>query len=82
MSLINKLNFSIIEKRLKTAYSNKFKEFGINPKSVFWKNSFTQDLRLELIINILLKFNNLNNGIYFATIITNDNIFVQQIIVN
>lgn len=29
-----------------------------------------------------IQFNNLNNGIYFATIITNDNIFVQQIIVN
>ena len=51
MSIIKKLNFSIIEKRLKTAYSNKFKEFGISPKSVFWKNGFTQDLRLELIMS-------------------------------
>ncbi len=63
MSIIKKLNFSIIEKRLKIAYSNKFKEFGISPKSVFWKNGFTQDLRLELIIKILLEFNNLKNNI-------------------
>ena len=62
MSIINKLNFSLIEKRLKTAYSNKFKEFGVSPKSVFWKNGFTQDLRLELIIKILLEFKNLNNN--------------------
>ncbi len=63
MSLINKFIFSIIEKRLKSAYSNKFKQFGISPKSVFWKNGFTQDLRLELIIKVLLEFNSLNNNI-------------------
>ena len=61
MSLIDKLSFSIIEKRLKKAYSNKFKEFGISPKSVFWKNRFTQDLRLELIIKLLLQFKSLYN---------------------
>ena len=47
---------------MKRIYSNKFKEFGTNPKSVFWKSTFTQDLRLELIINILLKFNKLENN--------------------
>ena len=51
MSLINKFIFSLIEKRLKKAHSNKFSIHGANPKSVFWKNQFTQDLRLELIIN-------------------------------
>ena len=55
MSLINKIIFSLIEKRLKKAYSSEFSIHGANPKSVFWKNEFTQDLRLELIINTLQK---------------------------
>ena len=46
-----------------------------------------QDLKGRVLHQVVgsiskIKFNNLNNGIYFATIITNDNIFVQQIIVN
>ena len=46
-----------------------------------------QDLKVRVLHQVVgsiskIKFNNLNNGIYFATIITNDNIFVQQIIVN
>ncbi len=61
MSLLEKLNFYVIENRIKTAYSNRFKKFGATPKGVFWKNNFTQDLRLDLIINIIdnykLKYN-------------------------
>ncbi len=46
-----------------------------------------QDLKGRVLHQVVgsiskIQFNNLNNGIYFATIITNDNIFVQQIIVN
>ena len=53
MSLIEKLNFYIIENRLKRSYTNRFKKFGATPKGVFWKNKLTQDLRLELIISII-----------------------------
>ena len=61
MSLINKFIFSLIEKRLKKAYSSKYSIHGANPKSVFWKNEFTQDLRLELIINTLQNSYNLQH---------------------
>ncbi len=53
MSLLEKLNFCIIENRIKRSYSNRFKKFGATAKGVFWKNNFTQDLRLDLIINAI-----------------------------
>ncbi len=55
MSILEKLNDLIIESRINTQYSIRFKKFGVNPKSLFWKNTFTQDLRLDLIANILTK---------------------------
>ena len=61
-NVINKLNFFIIEKKLKKIYSQKFYEFGATPKSLLWKNAFTQDLRLELIIKLILKFDNLETN--------------------
>ena len=64
MSFIDKLNFSIIEQRIKKTYSIRFKKYGATPKGVFWKNTFTQDLRLEMIINIVLSFKNLKNAIF------------------
>ena len=65
MSFIEKLNKSIIEHRIKKAYSNRFKKFGATPKGVFWKNTFTQDLRLEIMINVILSFKNIQNSTIF-----------------
>ncbi len=61
MQFIDQLSFLIIEKKLNKLYSRKFKKFGAHPKSVFWKNKFTQDYRLQLIINLLIKLDNLKN---------------------
>ena len=60
--IIKKLHFFNIEKALKKIYSQKFHEFGASPKSLLWKSIFTQDLRLESIIKIILTFDNLENN--------------------
>ena len=63
MSLFHKFCFKLIEKRVQKIYSKKFYEFGESPKSVFWKNLFTQDLRLSLILEKIKIENDLNNKI-------------------
>ncbi len=59
MSLFDELSFSYLEYKINNSYTNRLMKYGNSPQGLFWKNSFTQIYRFELIINALNKYSNL-----------------------
>ena len=60
MNFFDKLSFSYLEYKINHSYTNRLIKYGNSPKGLFWKNSFTQIQRFELIITALDKYYNLN----------------------
>ena len=60
MNFFDKLSFSYLEYKINHSYTNRLIKYGNCPKGLFWKNSFTQIQRFELIITALNKYYNLN----------------------
>ena len=60
MNFFDKLIFSYIEYKINNSYANRLTKYGNSPQGLFWKNSFTQVHRFELIINALEKDYTLN----------------------
>ena len=59
MNFFDELSFSYLEYKINNSYTNRLIKYGNSPKGLFWKNSFTQIHRFELIISALNKYSNL-----------------------
>ena len=59
MKIIDELSFSYLEYKINNSYTNRLMKYGNSPQGLFWKNSFTQIHRFELIITALNKYSNL-----------------------
>ena len=59
MKIIDELSFSYLEYKINNSYTNRLMKYGNSPQGLFWKNSFTQIHRFELIITALSKYSNL-----------------------
>ena len=59
MNFFDKLSFSYLEYKINNSYTNRLMKYGNSPQGLFWKNSFTQIHRFELIITALNKYYNL-----------------------
>ena len=60
MNFFEELSFSYLEYKINNSYTNRLMKYGNSPQGLFWKNSFTQIHRFELIITALSKYSNLN----------------------
>jgi len=63
MNFFDKLSFSYLEYKINNSYTNRLMKYGNTPQGLFWKNSFTQIHRFELIITALNKYHNLKKFI-------------------
>ena len=63
MSVFDKITFSYLEYKINALYSKRFLKYGTTPKGIFWKNSFTQLHRFELIFNLICQHHDFNNSI-------------------
>ena len=63
MNFFDKLSFSYLEYKINNTYTNRLMKYGNTPQGLFWKNSFTQIHRFELIITALNKYHNLKKFI-------------------
>ena len=59
MKIFDELSFSYLEYKINNSYTNRLMKHGNTPQGLFWKNSFTQIHRFELIITALSKYSNL-----------------------
>ena len=59
MNFFDELSFSYLEYKINNSYTNRLMKYGKSPQGLFWKNSFTQIHRFELIISALNKYHNL-----------------------
>ncbi len=59
MNFFDELSFSYLEYKINNSYTNRLMKYGYIPQGLFWKNSFTQIHRFELIITALNKYYNL-----------------------
>ena len=59
MNFFDELSFSYLEYKINNSYTNRLMKYGKSPQGLFWKNSFTQIHRFELIISALYKYHNL-----------------------
>ena len=59
MNFFDKLSFSYLEHKINNSYTNRLMKYGNSPQGLFWKNSFTQIHRFELIITALNKYSDL-----------------------
>lgn len=61
MNFFDELSFSYLEYKINNSYTNRLMKYGNSPQGLFWKNSFTQMHRFEMIITTLNKYYNLKN---------------------
>ena len=59
MIFFDELSFSYLEYKINNSYTNRLIKYGNSPQGLFWKNSFTQIHRFELIITALNKYSDL-----------------------
>ena len=59
MKIFDELSFSYLEHKINNSYTNRLMKYGNSPQGLFWKNSFTQTHRFELIVAALNKYYNL-----------------------
>ncbi len=59
MIFFDELSFTYLEYKINNSYTNRLMKYGNSPQGLFWKNSFTQIHRFELIITALNKYSDL-----------------------
>ena len=59
MNFFDELSFSYLEYKINNSYTNRLLKYGNSAQGLFWKNSFTQIHRFELIITALDRYYNL-----------------------
>ena len=56
MTFFDELSFSYLEYKINNSYTNRLIQYGNSPQGLFWKNSFTQIHRFELIITAISNY--------------------------
>ena len=59
MNFFDELSFSYLEYKINNSYTNRLLKYGNSAQGLFWKNSFTQIHRFELITTALNRYYNL-----------------------
>ena len=55
MTLIKILIYKLLNKQISNIYDKRFDNYNNTPKGVFWNSKLSQDLRLSIILDIILK---------------------------
>ena len=55
MTFIKLLIYKLLNKQISNIYNNRFDNYNNTPKGVFWNSKFSQDLRLNIILNKILQ---------------------------
>ncbi len=61
MNFLDELTFSYLEHKINNSYAKRLKKYGNTPQGLFWRNSFTQIHRYELIFTAINKYYDLKN---------------------
>ena len=70
MTFIKLLIRKLLNKQISNIYDKRFDNYDNTPKGVFWNNKLSQDLRLNIILDKILKITNgklyavFNNGAF------------------
>ena len=67
MTFIKTLIYKLLNKQISNIYNKRFDNFNNTPKGVFWNSKLSQDLRLSIILDIILK-NPINEELSIADI--------------
>ena len=67
MTFIKILIYKLLNKQISNIYNKRFDNFNNTPKGVFWNSKLSQDLRLSIILDIILK-NPINEQLSIADI--------------
>ena len=67
MTFIKILIFKLLNKQISNIYNKRFDNYNNTPKGVFWNSKLSQDLRLSIILDIILK-NPINEQLSIADI--------------
>ena len=55
MTFIKKLIYKLLNKQISNIYNKRFNNYNNTPKGVFWNSKLSQDLRLNIILDKILK---------------------------
>ena len=55
MIFIKTLIYKLLNKQISNIYNKRFDNYNNTPKGVFWNSKFSQDLRLNIILNKILQ---------------------------
>jgi SAM-dependent methyltransferase len=55
MTFIKTLIYKLLNKQISNIYNKRFDNYNNTPKGVFWNSKLSQDLRLNIILNKILK---------------------------
>ena len=67
MTFIKSLIYKLLNKQISNIYNKRFSNYNNTPKGVFWNSKLSQDLRLSIILDIILK-NPINEELSIADI--------------
>ena len=67
MTFIKILIYKLLNKQISNIYNKRFDNYNNTPKGVFWNSKLSQDLRLSIILDIILK-NPINEQLSIADI--------------
>ena len=55
MNFIKTLIYKLLNKQISNIYNKRFNNYNNTPKGVFWNSKLSQDLRLNIILDKILK---------------------------
>ena len=55
MNVIKNLYYKLLNKQISNIYKDRFKKYLDSPKGVFWNSKLSQDLRLDIILDNIIK---------------------------
>ena len=55
MNVIKNLYYKLLNKQISNVYKDRFKKYHNSPKGVFWNSKLSQDLRLNIILDNIIK---------------------------
>ena len=55
MTFIKTLIYKLLNKQISNIYNKRFNNYNNTPKGVFWNSKLSQDLRLNIILDKILK---------------------------
>ena len=62
MTFIKTLIYKLLNKQISNIYNKRFDNYNNTPKGVFWNSKLSQDLRLNIILDKILKTQKVKNS--------------------